>query len=86
MIDRVDEVDDRLIATLEPGMKPGEMQLIGAIEGIEPELFDEGTEFSFAEAGELSSDSAGEVDDESDEGVDESDEEGDEAPEASDED
>ena len=74
MIDQVDEVDDRLIATLEPGMKPGEMQLIGAIEGIEPELFDEGTEFSFAEAGELSGDSAGEVDDESDEGVDESEE------------
>ena len=38
------------------------MQLIGAIEGIEPELFDEGTEFSFAEAGDLASDSAGEVD------------------------
>ena len=40
----------------------------------EPELFDEGTEFSFAEAGDLASDSAGEVDGESDEGVDESDE------------
>ena len=83
MIDRVDEVDDRLIATLEPGMKPGEMQLIRAIEGIEPELFDEGTEFSFATAGDRSSDSAGEVDDESDEGVEESPEE---SPEESDED
>ena len=82
MIDQVDEVDDRLIATLEPGMKPGEMQLISAIEGIEPELFDEGTEFSFATAGERSSDSAGEVDDESDEGVEESPEESEESDEA----
>ena len=86
MIDQVDEVDDRLIATLEPGIKPGEMQLISSIEGIEPELFDEGTEFSLATAGKLSGDSAGEVEDESDEGVDESSEEIDEDAKAPDED
>ena len=62
------------------------MQLISSIEGIEPELFDEGTEFSFVTAGELSGDSAGEVEDESDEDVDESSEESDEAAAASDED
>ena len=62
------------------------MQLISSIEGIEPELFDEGTEFSFVTAGKLSGDSAGEVEDESDEGVDENPEEIDEDAKAPDED
>ena len=42
MIDKVTEIDDRQFAILEPGMKPGAMDLVKSIDGIEPVLFDEG--------------------------------------------
>ena len=48
IIDEITEVDNRRFAVLEPGMKPGEMEIVSAIEGIDPLLFDEGTEYSFA--------------------------------------
>ena len=50
MIDEVTEIDGRRFALLEPGMKPGDMEIVKSIDGIEPLLFDEGTEYSFAES------------------------------------
>ena len=61
-IDSVEDEGDRSYGILEPGIKVGTVNVIKTIDGIEPELFDEGTEHREARAGELS-ESASEPDD-----------------------
>ena len=71
-IDSVEDEGDRSYGILEPGIKVGTVNVVKTIDGIEPELFDEGTEHREARPGELPESTSEPDDSENGAGVDDS--------------